>query len=188
MGNIDWISLLNAIVVLVGVPTTIKVLIDIGGKLKTLDVIEKDLSENIRPDLKDVRERFFALEGRATGYFQTASPVVLMNSGKTVLKDSGLEKYINDNVEMLLKEACKEKHLKNPYDVQKTVFNFFDDYQFSESFFDELKRYAYGKGVDINTLRRIGAIYFRDICLNHHKMTPEDIDKYDPSKIIVEDK
>lgn len=55
-------DLINAIVVVVGVPVVIKVFIDIGGKLKTLDTIEKDLRENIQPDLQDVRECLSAIE------------------------------------------------------------------------------------------------------------------------------
>lgn len=181
----DFFTIVNAAVVILGVPTIITTLINIGRKLQTLDSIENDLRENIRPDLKDVRERFFALEGRTSGFFQTASPVKLMKAGEDVLVDSGLKAFIDENQSSLLVSCKNGKEYSNPYDVQKSVFAFFDEYMFSEGFFDKLKHYAYNKGIDMSVLRRIGAIYFRDICLSHHNMDPIDIDKYDPEKTLL---
>lgn len=58
----DLITTINAVVVTLGIPTIVGTLIFIGGKLKTLDNIEDDIRSNIRPDLKDVRERFFKFD------------------------------------------------------------------------------------------------------------------------------
>lgn len=60
MNLIEWV---NVVVVLVGIPVIIRVLLVIGGKLKTLDSIDEDIKMNIKPDLKDIRERFFIFQG-----------------------------------------------------------------------------------------------------------------------------
>jgi hypothetical protein len=176
----DWVEIINAIVVVVGVPAIFVALINIGRNLKTLEIIEKDLNDNIRPDLKDVRERFFSLEGKTSGLFQTSSPVRLMDAGEKVLEKSGLKSYIDNNKDSLLRECKNNSNFTNPYDIQKASFAFFDEYSFPVDFFEALKLYAYDNGIALSVLRRIGAIYFRDLCLLEHNMNPVDIDKFDP--------
>jgi hypothetical protein len=65
----SWILILNQIIVVIGIPAIIAAVIMLGRKLEVLDRLEKSLDTEIRPDLKDVRERFFVLEGRMTNMF-----------------------------------------------------------------------------------------------------------------------
>lgn len=58
------IHVINAAVVAIGIPLIIKAFLSIGWKLKTLDNIENDMQVNIKPDLKDIRERFGIVEDR----------------------------------------------------------------------------------------------------------------------------
>ncbi|MFA6158433.1 MAG: hypothetical protein WC763_02290 [Candidatus Paceibacterota bacterium] len=60
MNTLEWI---NTLVVMIGLPTIVGALLSIGGKLKTISDFEEDIKGNIKPDLKDIRERFFVLEG-----------------------------------------------------------------------------------------------------------------------------
>jgi hypothetical protein len=57
----NWLNILSGLFALVGLLTIILAFINIGKILKTVEVIENDLKQNIRPDLKDVREKFSSL-------------------------------------------------------------------------------------------------------------------------------
>ena len=176
-----WLQVINALVVAIGIPTIVKVLMDMGARLKTLDILEKDIRDTIKPDLKDVRERFFALEGKTSALFQGGSPVQLMTKGERALEESGLKKYIDDNKDFLILE-CDAKKETTAYEVQEHIFKLFDKLTFSEEFDKKLKEYAFEHAITTSILRRIGAIYFRDICLEKFKMKAEDIDKHEQKK------
>ncbi|MDB5237183.1 MAG: hypothetical protein JWL88_285 [Parcubacteria group bacterium] len=60
----SWFVLLNQIVLVVGIPTIIAALVFVGRKLEILGRLEKSIDGELRPDLKDVRERIFVLEGK----------------------------------------------------------------------------------------------------------------------------
>lgn len=174
----NWLIIINGLVVAIGIPTIIGALIFIGRKLQILDSIETDLKDNLRPDVKDVRERLSSLEGKYAGFMQTASPVALTPAGSSLLEASGLKKYIDDNFESNLFPACTSgKEIKNAYDVQKCAFSFFEDHVFPTQVEEEMKTAAYNQGADMSVLRRIGAIYFRDKCLEKLSMNPKDIDE-----------
>ena len=171
----NWIQIVNGLVVVIGIPTLIGVFINIGRKLQILETIEGDLKENIRPDLKDVRERFSALEGKMSGFFATASPVSLLPKGVKIIEKSGLKKYIDDHKDDFMKQCCGDKPT-NQYDIQTSAFNFFDKLDFGE-FESKLKETSFQYGMSLEMLRRIGGIYFRDILLQKYNFKPEDLDK-----------
>lgn len=181
------LQIINAIVVVVGVPTIVKVLLNIGGKLKTLETLDDDIKNIIKPDLKDIRERFFALEGKSSSFFQTASPVQLLGKGEEALEKSGFKKYIDDNKSSLFKD-CDPKKETTAYEVQEHIFRLFDEMIFDEENDKKFKEYAYQQGIAMTLLRRVGAIYFRNICLDKFKMKPDDIDKQVPQTIKDEQK
>ena len=164
-------------IAIIGIPLIVKTLIDFGKKLKTLDDIETDLKNNIRPDLKDIRERFFALEGRASNLLKSFSPISLTQQGEHALLKSGLKDYLENNKQKLLQSCLDEKEIKNPYDIQSAVFNFFDKHEFPEETDNTLKESAYNLGISMEILRRVGAIYFRKYCLEKHGYKEEDLDK-----------
>lgn len=108
--------------------------------------------------------------------FGNASPVRLMPAGEEVLKESGLKEYIDNKTSSLI-DSCKPKQETTAYEVQEHIFDLFDNLEFEAEIDKRLKEYAFQKGIAIETIRRIGAIYFRDICLNNFKMKVEDLDK-----------
>ena len=115
-------------------------------------------------------------------FFAAHSPVSLTEKGTEILNKSGLKKYIDAHKKDLL-VVCDGKEKTNPYEVQEHVFKIFSSKNiFSSEFYDKLKQFAFNKGTDIEIVKRIGAIYFRDICLSEFKMNGEDIDKHKPER------
>ncbi|MGC1176960.1 MAG: hypothetical protein WA843_02720 [Candidatus Saccharimonadales bacterium] len=166
-------ELINA----VGIPSVLGAFIYIGIKLHTLEKLENDVENIIKPDLKDVRERFATLEGKAANLFVQNSPISLTNKGKNILEESGLKEYI-DRDKALLHSGCgKERKMETPYDVQQSAFDFFDEHEFPNDIDNKLKTYAFNEGLSMDSVRRIGAIYFRDICLSEKGFEAADLDK-----------
>jgi len=143
---------------------------------KSVDEIKKELDVSIKVDLKDVRERFAALEGKASDLFKGQSPISLTSKGSQFLNNSGLKQYIDDNIERLVDTCSKNKNMVTAYDVQQASFDFFDRYNFPKEIENVLKTYAFNQGISMDIIRRIGAIYFRDLCLEKMNFRPEDLD------------
>ncbi len=147
------------------------------GNLKTLVTGMKEALDNdIKPGLKDIRERFSALEGRLSNVAGNSSPIRLKPKGETILEKSGLKKYIDDNSSELLKQCRSISQMNTPYDIQNAAFNFFDEIKFEKDFEDKLKTTAFEEGVSLEVVRRVGGIYFRDICLRELGHKVEDLD------------
>lgn len=173
MTALQWV---NTAIVTVGIPATIGGLVFVGRKLETLDSLKVDIHENIKPDLKDVRERFAALEGKSAGLFQAHSPISLTDKGEQYLNESGLKKFVDNNKDVLTGACAENGSMDTPYDVQQSVFDFFDGYVFPEETENAVKTYAYKQGINVESMRRVAAIYFRDICLATQGFKAEDLD------------
>jgi hypothetical protein len=123
-----------------------------------------------------IKESITKLEGRMDNAFGSASPVKLLPKGVDVLEKSGLKEFIDNNKENLTKKCASKNNLSNQYDIQEAAFDCFDTLDFGD-FELKLKEASYNYGMSIETIRRIGGIYFRDILLSENKFTPEDLDK-----------
>lgn len=113
--------------------------------------------------------------------FGSQSPINLTVVGEQWLQESGMKKYIDINKEDLM-GSCSDKRETNPYEVQKYVFRIFDSLVFDEDSEDRFKKFAFEKGTTMSVIRRIGGIYFRNLCLERFNMNKDDIDKHDPEK------
>jgi hypothetical protein len=162
---------------IIGIPAIVAALIFIGGQLNTLSTLKKDIEDTIKPDLKDVRERFATLEGKAANLFQAHSPISLTDKGKDYLESSGLKDYIDEHKDSLMEQCDHTVSMSTPYDVQQIAFTLFDEIDFPEDVDKQLKNYAFEQGASTDALRRVGALYFRDLALAAHGFTSEDIDK-----------
>ena len=67
--------------------------------------------------------------------------------------------------------------MANPYDIQDAAFTLFEEIDFGPELDEKLKIAAYRNGVSMDSLRRIGGIYFRDICLNSLGFDPRDLNQ-----------
>lgn len=162
----DTLTVLNRLIVSIGLPSIVAVLLYIGRKLQTLDTLEKTVEKELKPDLKNVRERFSALEGKLSGYTKSFSPIALTPEGEALLTGSGLKEYINQHQDAMLRFCNENLDMDTAYDIQESVFYYFEhELTFHPAYDIHLKDYAYSEGISIEALRRLGAIYFRDICL-----------------------
>lgn len=113
--------------------------------------------------------------------FGAKSPVNLNATGEQWIIDSGLKEYVDKNKDYFL-SVCQDKKETNPYEVQNHIFKLFDELNFDPALEDKLKKFAFLKGTTMAVMRRIGAIYLRNLCLDNFGMNREDIDRHDPSK------
>lgn len=120
--------------------------------------------------------RLTNFEGRMDNAFGSASPISLKPIGMKALEESGLKKWVDNNKEQLLAECEMKNTMKNQYDIQECSFKFFDSIDFAD-FDKQIKQSAFQYGWSIETIRRIGGIYFRDILLEKYHFKPEDLDK-----------
>ena len=116
------------------------------------------------------------MQGRLDNAFGNASPISLLDKGKEVLNESGLKKFIDDNKDALMKKCSYNKDPLNQYDIQEKAFTLFDELDFGE-FTKTLKETSFNYGMSIDTIRRIGGIYFRDLLLAKHNFHPNDLDR-----------
>jgi hypothetical protein len=126
--------------------------------------------------------RLTNLEGRVDKAFEGQSPITLLPKGQKILVESGLKQYIDQNRDNLLAECKTANSMANPYDIQTTAFEFFDAMLFDRDFEDRLKTAAFKNGVTIDVVRRVGAIYFRDVCLEKLGFKLEDLDGPKPAQ------
>jgi len=96
--------------------------------------------------------------------FGVGSPIDLRPVGLAWLNDSGLKAYIDANSDQLL-TFCEEKRSTNPYELQERIFAMFDTLQFAADVEDRVKKFAYEQGTTMAILRRVGAIYLRNLYL-----------------------
>ena len=157
------IGLLESVIAITGFLLTLGIT---WSSLNTnVKILSKNVSE-INVDVKNLQERFFILEGKASGTFMSQSPISLTDKGNMVLKESGIKKYIEYKGDSFPEIVCKSSEL-SPYDIQKQVFEYFDEMEIEEPYQKIIKDYAFNHGVSTDVVRRVGAIYFRDICLSH---------------------
>jgi hypothetical protein len=105
--------------------------------------------------------------------FIAQSPICLTPMGEAWLKESGLKAYIDARIAALL-ACCVGVRDTNPYEVQQFVFSLFADQQLDATFEDTLEKFAFERGTTMAVLRRVGAIYFRDICLAKFNMKTQE--------------
>lgn len=132
--------------------------------------------EDFRITIEGFDGRLINLSGRLDKAYSSNSPIALLPKGATILEDSGLKKFIDEKREVFLPDCKKLGSMTNPYDIQQAAFKFFDEFKFDKEMEDSLKSSAYKHGVNMDTVRRIGGIYFRDICLTSAGFKVEDLD------------
>ncbi len=138
----------------------------------------KGESKKIDEIVRDVNELRVNMENKKTQFFATHSPIRLTDKGETLLNESGLKSYIDTKTELIAK--CENSKLTNAYEVQSFAFDLFDSLAFDSEFDLVIKQYSYDHGISLDIVKRVGALYFRDLCLKKMNMPVDDIDKHDP--------
>ena len=128
-----------------------------------------------------IKELKTASDNASSLVFDSQSPINLNSRGEEWLNTSGLKEYLDKNQKKFM-SICEDKRNTNSYDVQQYIFMYFDMIEFEPEVERTLKEFAFNKGTTMNILRRVAAIYFRNLCLNEFGMKAEDIDAHDPGK------
>jgi hypothetical protein len=147
--NIDWAYFLG----LIG--SLIAIVYYAQGRFTTL---ETDVAW-----LKDtISELTIQAENIRAKLFKSSSPVSLTQSGYVALKRSGLRSYIDANRNVLL-GRLKRKSSADPYELQQHIFRLFAELPLEEPVAHHLSKFAFANDISPDLLRRVGAIYLRDI-------------------------
>jgi hypothetical protein len=114
-----------------------------------------------------ISELVINAENVRTKLFQNGSPVSLTAAGYHTLQRSGLKSYIDAKKQPLLR-ALKLGTVTDTYELQRRTFRFLADLSFEDIVAQHLNSFAFANGISTDLLRRIGAIYLRDIAVGSH--------------------
>ena len=167
---------MTELIIKIDIIPAISIIFTISASLVSIAWFASGKFSKIETFMEGLNTRLTNMEGKTAGAFVTKSPIALTDKGGKLLAESGLKEYIDDNKDSLL-TSCGVLSLNNAYDIQNAVFNTFDKITFDIEMDKKLKEYAFSQGVGIDIIRRVGAIYFRDICLEHKKLELKDLDK-----------
>ena len=109
-----------------------------------------------------IRDLAIRAENVSTKLFDSSSPVSLTAEGRRFLQHSGLKSYVDARKGELV-DRVSSKASSDPYAVQESAFHLFSTIAFEDGFTQRLKQFAFANGVSTDLLRRLGAIYLRDI-------------------------
>ena len=111
-----------------------------------------------------VRDLIIKTENLSAKAFEIGSPVSLTATGERLLRDSGLKSYIDHRKD----ELTIRLRARAPFDlysIQESAFRLFDRIPLDDPFARHLNKFAYRNGTSTDLLRRVAAIYLRDIAL-----------------------
>ena len=126
-----------------------------NGRFTRLETSVEWLTETLR-GLK------LSSENGSAKLFGVGSALSLTHAGDRVLRLSGLKSYIDAHKDRLI-ALCRQDASSDRYEVQTSAFRIFADLHFERHFEQHLNEFAFANGMSPDLLRRVGAIYLRDI-------------------------
>lgn len=147
-------------------------------KLDRLSVDIRDLTtafEKLRDKVGGVSEKLNFLEGKTSDLLGSASPLALKPKGVVILKESGLQDYINETFSDKLESIFKES--STAYDIQSLALETMSQHEFPKLVENKLKQVVFENGASMGAIRQVGAIYLRDLALDSMGFTVDDIDE-----------
>ena len=111
-----------------------------------------------------VRDLTIKIENVSAKAFDVGSPISLTATGEQLLRDSGLKSYIDRHRD----ELTPQLRAIAPFDlytIQESTFRMFNRISLDDAFVRHLNKFAYRNGTSTDLLRRVGAIYLRDIAV-----------------------
>ncbi len=109
-----------------------------------------------------VRELIIRAENVSSKLFGAGSPISLTAAGYRHLEQSGLKSYIDRRKDTLVRQL-RAKAPFDRYRVQDFAFRLMARIPFDDTFGRRLNAFAFEHGVSTDLLRRVAAIYLRDI-------------------------
>ena len=102
------------------------------------------------------------------------SPLQPTIFGEKLIKESGLEKILNDQNSFLKTELAKRVSQKyTEYDVQEKARSFLLDLKETD-IMNQVKKYAYDNGLDIDVILKAGGLWLRDDFLGKSRAVKKD--------------
>src|SRR5258708_27204154 len=149
--NIDWEYFLGII------GTLIALAYYANGRFTRIETNFDWLADAVR----DLTVRTENVSARA---FETGSPISLTATGEQLLRDSGLKSYI-DNRRDELTAGLRTQAPFDLYTIHDSAFRMFGRISLDDTFTRHLNKFAFRNGTSTDLLKRVGAIYFREISL-----------------------
>lgn len=146
--NIDWQYFLGIIGSLIGLTYYAQ------GRFTALETDVTWLKETIG-------ELAIRADNVRSKLFESSSPISLTPAGYVALKGSGLRSYIDANRHALLDRISKLR--SNPYELQRQTFKLLAELPLEAAVARHLNTFAVANDISPSLLRRVGAIYLRDI-------------------------
>jgi hypothetical protein len=111
-----------------------------------------------------IRDLAIKVENVTAKAFEIGSPISLTATGERLLRDSGLKSYIDHRKDDLT-ARLRARAPVDLYTVQESAFRLFDRIYLDDAFARHLNKFAYRNGASTDLLRRVAAIYLRDIAV-----------------------
>jgi hypothetical protein len=109
-----------------------------------------------------IRDLTVKAENISAKLFDVGSPVALTTAGRRLLERSGLKSYIDGRRDGLLAQL-EVREPTDLYAVQDAAFRLLGGISLDEASEQQLNKFAFENGMSTDLLRRVGAIYLRDI-------------------------
>lgn len=166
------------IIVVIGIPTILGAFIYIGRKLQILDGIEpiKKLLTKCCNSIIEIQTIFkqagIDLDHKLTEV--STSPLKPTLYGVKLIKESGLEKILDDNKQFLMDEV-KKLLTKDytEYDVQEMSRKALLTLK-SNPILNPVKEYAFNNGMNIDTVLNTGGLWLKDDFLGQTRKSAEE--------------
>lgn len=152
-----------------------------GGFKEERRETKEDIRE-MRKDLSKISGTVDLLYQKYLPTVQSQSPLSLTPKGKEISAALKIEEKVSNHWDVI-KEKTERKSPSNPYDIQSVAMELARDcfdIIFSEQEKDEIKLYAYQKGVNLLEIVPIIGVLVRDKYLKEKGITAEEIDRHSP--------
>jgi hypothetical protein len=180
----DWIAIIGLALGLLG--TIIVFSYRAGRIVEKVDGVVVDI-QALNSDIIRLSDMTTGISDRVNTiwgamFLTTRSPKYLNEYGLKILKDSGVEKTIDNHYNEIV-QIVKRSSPSNAYQAEQSVISAVQSLVLDENCKNELEVGAYKTGQSIATVLYVGAIYIRDKVLKELELDVQDIDKHDPEKV-----
>lgn len=162
----NLLQIINAIVLIIGIPTLVGAILFVGRKLQTLDDL-KIIVDKIKSNLKVVSDYLIGKEGFNHHELQAYSPLRLTDEGNRLIKDVGFDIVATTHQDDFFSFIDSE-HPSHKHDVELAAIKSIYALQDKE-YMSMLKTFFYNnpQRTIANTAPTLG-IYVRDLYLAEH--------------------
>jgi hypothetical protein len=170
-----------------------------GKQHQKVKGIQTDVKDNIKPSILIINRKIDEINpilnsiNSGVSYIhgilnikkvtKSTSPLVLNDAGNKILRDSGIDKIIQQNYKDILNKV-KERNPENAYKAQEDIIEIVKDLKNFPDLINVIELGAFSSGSDVETVLFVGAIDIRDKILEELKLYSQDIDEFDPNKKI----